>query len=363
MAQPRVFVSHSHMDDVFAERLVKDLRAAGADAWLDKEDMGAGNFQQRISEALERCEWFVLILTRDALASPWVRQEVDAANRLKHQKRIRDLIFVKAGPIDQEELPAMWGIYHIFDATTEYTHALARMLAAIGISAQDASIMVPIDNEKRAVRDSKLDRTSNFSGSRDRWTFNRRISRRATMVGVPVVLVLTLVLLGVNLESQRILTLFTTPRATATATTGTSCGSYVDMGNPQSEASHNLENWGAGSYDSTAVSPSADITYRYQPKGIQAFVTLCVATPGIAYTVTTEVQDFGCDDSFEIFVNYSSAPIYRYTGTRANVVHVHTVAIPAEDIQSHEVVLGFESTSKDCGFAAVYNIQLAPTYG
>lgn len=31
MAQPKVFVSHSSKDIAFAERLVKDLRAAGVD--------------------------------------------------------------------------------------------------------------------------------------------------------------------------------------------------------------------------------------------------------------------------------------------------------------------------------------------
>ncbi len=49
MAQPKVFVSHSHVDDAFAERLVDDLCAAGADAWLDKTDLGAGNCSARIS--------------------------------------------------------------------------------------------------------------------------------------------------------------------------------------------------------------------------------------------------------------------------------------------------------------------------
>ena len=49
MAQPQIFVRHSHADDAFAERLADDLRAAGADAWLDKTDLGAGNFSARIS--------------------------------------------------------------------------------------------------------------------------------------------------------------------------------------------------------------------------------------------------------------------------------------------------------------------------
>lgn len=43
MTQSKVFVSHSHVDDHFAEQIVKDLLAAGADAWLDKKDLLAGN--------------------------------------------------------------------------------------------------------------------------------------------------------------------------------------------------------------------------------------------------------------------------------------------------------------------------------
>lgn len=48
MAKLKVFISHSHEDDAFAERLVDDLCAAGEDAWLDKTDLGAGNCLARI---------------------------------------------------------------------------------------------------------------------------------------------------------------------------------------------------------------------------------------------------------------------------------------------------------------------------
>ena len=72
MAQPKIFVSHSSDDTAFAMSLVADLCAAGAHAWLDTNDLGAGNFQERISTALAECEWFVLVLTRNALASRWV---------------------------------------------------------------------------------------------------------------------------------------------------------------------------------------------------------------------------------------------------------------------------------------------------
>lgn len=134
MAQPKVFVSHSSKDTAFAERLVLDLRMAGAHAWLDKEDLGAGNFQRRINDALENCEWFVLVLTRNALSSPWVQQEVDAANRLKHQGRIRDLIFIQAGPVEHREVPPLLGVYIVFDAVTDYSGSVNRTLKAIGIA-------------------------------------------------------------------------------------------------------------------------------------------------------------------------------------------------------------------------------------
>ena len=134
MAAPKIFVSHSHKDDVFTGRLVADLRQAGADAWMDITDLGAGNFQQRISVALGECEWFVMVLTRDALASPWVQQEVDAANLLKHSGKIRDLIFLQAGPLDYQELPALWRVFNIFDATADYISARDRALKALGLA-------------------------------------------------------------------------------------------------------------------------------------------------------------------------------------------------------------------------------------
>jgi hypothetical protein len=136
MAKPKIFVSHSTQDNDFATRLVNHLNAAEAQAWMDTNDAGAGNFQQRINEALADCEWFLLVLTRNALASPWVRQEVDAANRLKNQGKIKDLIFIKAGDVDYHKLPPLWGVFNILDATGDYTLAIIKVLKAVGLISQ-----------------------------------------------------------------------------------------------------------------------------------------------------------------------------------------------------------------------------------
>lgn len=154
MAQPKIFVSHSHVDDAFAERLVQDLRAEGVDVWLDKIDVGAGDFMERINDALSKCEWFVLVLTHAALESQWVRQEVHAANGLKHQGRIRDLIFVKAGEIEQHTIPALWSIYNIFDATIDYDSALEQIKKAVERSQIDRPLSlgdVPLAQIQQAL--------------------------------------------------------------------------------------------------------------------------------------------------------------------------------------------------------------------
>ena len=148
MAQPKIFVSHSHDDNNFAEKLVKDLNAAGSNAWLDKNELGAGDFQARINKALANCEWFLLVLSRNALASPWVQQEVNAANARKYLRQIQNLIFMKAGPIRHDEVPPLWQVYNIYDATSDYQDALNRALKDIGLQPVPAAKSTSMDQKR-----------------------------------------------------------------------------------------------------------------------------------------------------------------------------------------------------------------------
>jgi hypothetical protein len=111
-------ISHSRKDNAFASTVVNDLNAAGAAAWLDSDEQGAADFQQRINKALAECEWCVVVLTPDAAASPWVRMEVHAASLLKRNGKIHDVIFIKAADIERDALPATWNPYSIFDTTS-----------------------------------------------------------------------------------------------------------------------------------------------------------------------------------------------------------------------------------------------------
>jgi toxoflavin biosynthesis protein ToxD len=133
MAQPRIFVSHSHKDEVFTERLVADLHLAGAEVWVDVAGLTHGNFMQRIDEALAQCEWMVLVLTPNAVASQYVKDEVYAALVRVTQGYMRDVIPVLAAPCAPGTIPPQWDAQHRYDATNDYSVALAGVLHAVGL--------------------------------------------------------------------------------------------------------------------------------------------------------------------------------------------------------------------------------------
>ncbi len=72
-----VFLSHSSQDRAFAERLVDVLRRHGIPVWYSRTDIrGSQQWHDEIGRALQRCEWFIVVLSPDAVDSMWVRREL-----------------------------------------------------------------------------------------------------------------------------------------------------------------------------------------------------------------------------------------------------------------------------------------------
>lgn len=140
MAQMKVFVSYSHKNTAFTQRLVNDLHQADAEVWVDMAGLTHGNFLQRIDEALAQCAWMVLVLTPDAIASDFVKDEVYSALLRVKQGYMRDVIPVLAAPCAPGTIPPQWDALHRYDATRGYPAALAGVLEAIGLSPVAATI-------------------------------------------------------------------------------------------------------------------------------------------------------------------------------------------------------------------------------
>ncbi|MGH2485338.1 MAG: SUMF1/EgtB/PvdO family nonheme iron enzyme [Ktedonobacterales bacterium] len=129
--QPRIFVSHSHYDDVFTLAMVEDLRRQGAFVWVDMRDIKEGDFLKRINEGLAKCDWLVLVETPHSLSSPAVEMEVNAAQNRVLYGQMRGIVRVIASPRDPATVPPTWATLQYYDATTDRATAIAAVLDAI----------------------------------------------------------------------------------------------------------------------------------------------------------------------------------------------------------------------------------------
>ena len=66
------------------------LRAHGVPVWFSQTDIvGAQQWHDEIGAALNRCDWFLVLLSPDAVSSKWVKWELlSALGRDRYQDRI-----------------------------------------------------------------------------------------------------------------------------------------------------------------------------------------------------------------------------------------------------------------------------------
>jgi hypothetical protein len=136
MTEPvRIFVSHHHSpkEDAATARLVADLQAAGADVWVDYQGVESGSFVQKINEGLTGRQWLVLVMTKAALGSQWVQNEVNAALHQVALGRMHGVIPIMMTRCDDAVIPPLWAQLHRYDASKDYEPARDGLLRALGL--------------------------------------------------------------------------------------------------------------------------------------------------------------------------------------------------------------------------------------
>ena len=74
-----VFISYSTEDREQAEHIRRVLQTNRLSCWFAPRNIGQGDFTETIPKAMKNCGAFVLVLSQNAQASPWVRKEIDFA--------------------------------------------------------------------------------------------------------------------------------------------------------------------------------------------------------------------------------------------------------------------------------------------
>ena len=76
---PRVFISYSHADRHFVERLAIDLAHRGIVVWWDEWEIRVGDsLVSKIEEGITSSSYLAIVLSPDSVSSAWVREELNA---------------------------------------------------------------------------------------------------------------------------------------------------------------------------------------------------------------------------------------------------------------------------------------------
>ena len=82
------FLSYSVEDRAFAERLYRDLVKEGVRCWFAQEELKTGEvFPDRIKESIRANDKLLLVLSKNSLASHWVKREVEIAQQKERQTK------------------------------------------------------------------------------------------------------------------------------------------------------------------------------------------------------------------------------------------------------------------------------------
>jgi TIR domain len=102
---PKVFVSHASDDKArFVLRFAEKLRSKGIDAWVDKWEILPGDslVDKIFEEGLKDAVAVIIVLSKNSVNKPWVREELNASVVQKIEKQTKIIPVV----IDDCEIPA-----------------------------------------------------------------------------------------------------------------------------------------------------------------------------------------------------------------------------------------------------------------
>ena len=123
------FFSYSRDDSEFALRLAEDLKAAGANVWLDQLDIAPGQrWARAVQDALNNCHRLLVILSPSSVNSANVADEFAFA--LEENKTVIPVLYREC------KVPFQLRPFQYVDLRTDYARGLKTLLKTLGVEQQ-----------------------------------------------------------------------------------------------------------------------------------------------------------------------------------------------------------------------------------
>ncbi|MCJ7457689.1 MAG: toll/interleukin-1 receptor domain-containing protein, partial [candidate division Zixibacteria bacterium] len=87
MTGNNIFISHSGKDDEFVRALRNSLEIQQLKTWVDSRELKAGDeLEPEVKQAIEQARAFIVVLSLNALNSPWVLKETKYALKVRKKR-------------------------------------------------------------------------------------------------------------------------------------------------------------------------------------------------------------------------------------------------------------------------------------
>jgi hypothetical protein len=127
-----LFLSHSNLDRQFADDLAVVLRRHAIPVWYSQTNiLGAQQWQDEIGAALQRCDWFAVILSPQSAGSMWVKRELSYA--LEQNRFENRIVPITYQPSDYERLSWTLSLFRMIDFTRTSEEGYADLLRIWGL--------------------------------------------------------------------------------------------------------------------------------------------------------------------------------------------------------------------------------------
>lgn len=129
---PKVFISHSSCDKLFAEKLALDLKRRGIGVWLDKWEIRVGDSLRGkiFEEGIGKSDFVVVVLSESSLQSDWVQRELDSSFSISMRNK-KAFILPLLLDVSPKDIPVAFADLRAADFRRDYEHGIKDLLAAI----------------------------------------------------------------------------------------------------------------------------------------------------------------------------------------------------------------------------------------
>ncbi len=127
---PSVFISYHHEDKAIALKIASEIRKVSSHVWMDDMEIHVGdNVVDKIAKGLSESDYFVIVLSDNAVKSKWAEMELSKAIELE-----KAVLPIK---IDDSEIPSMIKNIAYADFRNSFDTGLDKLIKALVVKAHN----------------------------------------------------------------------------------------------------------------------------------------------------------------------------------------------------------------------------------